>query len=75
MNEYVNQFRQVSPDKEGEIVNKLIGKKNILEVEVFSAKPLDGKIIEEIKSILAKKHINNSIEVKQSIKKDIFNIC
>jgi predicted O-methyltransferase YrrM len=36
MNEYVNQFRQVSPDKEGEIVNKLIGKKNILEVGYYA---------------------------------------
>ncbi|MFT6077053.1 MAG: F-type H+-transporting ATPase subunit delta [Myxococcota bacterium] len=52
--------------------NKLVKKeKNILEVEVFSAKILDDKAIEEIKSILAKKYAGNSIEIKQSIKKDI----
>ncbi|MFT6106956.1 MAG: F-type H+-transporting ATPase subunit delta [Rickettsiales bacterium] len=45
--------------------------KNILEVEVFAAKSLDDKEIEEIKSILVKKYVNNSIEIKQSIKKDI----
>jgi ATP synthase F1 delta subunit len=51
------------------IFTKLVkNEKNILEVEVFSANTLDSKIIEEIKSILAKKHANNSIEIKQSIK-------
>jgi hypothetical protein len=36
MNEYVNQFKQVSSDKEGEIVNKLVGKKNVLEVGYYA---------------------------------------
>jgi len=36
MNEYINQFRQVSSDKEAEVVNSLIGKKNVLEVGYYA---------------------------------------
>jgi F-type H+-transporting ATPase subunit delta len=51
---------------------KLVKKdKNILEAEVFSTNLLDDKIIKEIKSMLAKKYANSSIEINQFIKKDI----
>jgi len=45
--------------------------KNILEVEVFSTSNLDEQIIEDVKAIFAKKYMNKTIEIKQSIKKDI----
>ncbi len=45
--------------------------KNILEVEVFSVVELDAKNIEEIKTALSKKYAGKTIEIKQTIKKDI----
>jgi len=36
MNEYVNQFIHISTDKAGEVINKLMGKKNILEVGCYA---------------------------------------
>ena len=36
MNEYINKFMRISSEKENDIVSKLIGKKNILEVGYYA---------------------------------------
>jgi F-type H+-transporting ATPase subunit delta len=51
---------------------KLVKKeKNILEVEIISVSALDDQNVEEIKEILAKKYDGSSLEIHQTINKDI----
>ena len=50
MNKYVNQFRQVSTDHEGDIVNKVIGSKNLLEVG-FCAGQLSVRFAEVVTNL------------------------
>ncbi len=45
--------------------------KKILEVEVFSVQNLDEQNIQNIKEVLSKKYFDKTIEINQSIKKDI----
>ncbi len=52
--------------------SKLVkAEKKILEVEVISAAQLNAETLEEVKSALQKQHSDLSIEIKQTIKKDI----
>jgi F-type H+-transporting ATPase subunit delta len=45
--------------------------KNIIEADVISAIQLNDELLQEVKIILQKKYINFTIEVTQTIKKDI----
>jgi F-type H+-transporting ATPase subunit delta len=45
--------------------------KKILEVEVISAVELNSETLQEVKSTLQKQHSDLSIEIKQTVKKDI----
>ena len=66
-NRKISYFQEIH----SEFTNLVKNEKNILQVEVITAKQIDEKSLEEIKAIIAKQNQGKEIEILQTLKTHI----